>query len=84
MALARKRFSRRAGTEPVICHLNSDHRLKRNFLKGFAGDQINLIMAAVAFKFIKWMRALIYWLKKLKQIKMALKITGLRYNVVAA
>jgi len=30
----------------VIGHLKSDHRLKRNFLKGFEGDQINLLMAA--------------------------------------
>ena len=48
MALARKRFRRRAGIEPIIGHLKSDHRLKRNFLKGFAGDQINLLMAAAA------------------------------------
>ena len=31
MALARKRFRRRAGIEPLIGHLKSDHRLKRNF-----------------------------------------------------
>ena len=80
MALARKRFRRRAGIEPVIGHLKSDHRLKRNFLKGFAGDQINLIMAAAAFNFKKWMREVIFWLKKLKQIKMALETSFLRYN----
>ena len=60
--LARKRFRRRAGIEPVIGHLKSDHRLKRNFLKGFEGDQINLIMAAAAFNFRKWVRAIIFWL----------------------
>ena len=43
-------------------HLKSDHRLKRNFLKGFEGDQINLIMAAAAFNFRKWVRAIIFWL----------------------
>lgn len=64
-ALARKRFRRRAGIEPVIGHLKSDHRLKRNFLKGFAGDQINLLMAAAAFNFRKWMRAYIFCLKSL-------------------
>ncbi len=64
MAMARKRFRRRAGIEPVIGHLKSDHRLKRNFLKGFAGDQINLIMAAAAFNFKKWMREVIFWIKK--------------------
>lgn len=60
--LARKRFRRRAGIEPVIGHLKSDHRLKRNFLKGFDGDQINLLMAAAAYNFRKWMREVIFWL----------------------
>jgi len=63
MALARKRFRRRAGIEPVIGHLKSDHRLKRNFLKGFQGDQINLLMAAAAFNFKKWMREVLFWTK---------------------
>ncbi len=47
--LMRKRFRKRAGIEPVIGHLKSDHRLNRNYLKGFAGDQINVLMAAAAF-----------------------------------
>jgi IS5 family transposase len=63
--LARKRFRRRAGIEPVIGHLKSDHRLKRNFLKGFNGDQINLIMSAAAFNFRKWIREIIFWLLQL-------------------
>ena len=62
--LARKRFRRRAGIEPVIGHLKSDHRLKRNFLKGFEGDQINLLMAAAAFNFRKWMREVIFGLRQ--------------------
>lgn len=37
-AVMRKRFRKRAGIEPVIDHLKSDHRLNRNYLKGFAGD----------------------------------------------
>jgi len=53
---ARKRFRKRAGIEPVIGHLKSDYRLMRNFLKGQVGDQINLMMAAAAFNFKKWMR----------------------------
>lgn len=55
-ALMRKRFRKRAGIEPVIGHLKSDHRLDRNYLKGFEGDQINVLMAAAAFNFRKWMR----------------------------
>jgi IS5 family transposase len=54
--LMRKRFRKRAGIEPVIGHLKSDHRLNRNYLKGFAGDQMNVLLAAAAFNFKKWMR----------------------------
>jgi len=84
MDLARKRFRRRAGIEPVIGHLKSDHRLKRNFLKGFAGDQINLIMAAAAFNFKKWMREVVFWLKKLKQIIVELEKPLLKYRMAIA
>lgn len=68
IVLARKRFRRRAGIEPVIGHLKSDHRLKRNVLKGFAGAQINLMMAAAAFNFKKWMRQAIFWLQFMKAL----------------
>ncbi|MCF6206928.1 MAG: IS5 family transposase [Sulfurovum sp.] len=51
----RKKFRRRAAIEPVIGHLKSDHRLSRNYLKGFIGDEINLLLAAAAFNFKKWM-----------------------------
>ena len=54
--LMRKRFRKRAGIEPIIGHLKSDHRLNRSYLKGFKGDQINILMAAAAFNFKKWMR----------------------------
>lgn len=30
----RKKFCKRAGIEPVIGHLKSDHRMMRNYLKG--------------------------------------------------
>jgi len=80
MELARKRFRRRAGIEPIIGHLKSDHRLKRNFLKGFDGDQINLLMAAAAFNFKKWMREAIFWSHYLKIIWQALaREKNLRY-----
>jgi len=39
----------------IIGHLKSDHQLKLNVLKGFTGDQINLLTAAAAFNFKKWM-----------------------------
>ena len=80
--LARKRFRRRAGIEPVIGHLKSDHRLKRNFLKGFAGDQINLIMAAAAFNFKKWMREVIFWLQNFKQPKLLMEIIFSKHKLL--
>jgi hypothetical protein len=48
--------------------------LKRNFLKGFAGDQINLLMAAAAFNFRKWMREVTFWLKKRNTSRSTLRI----------
>lgn len=58
--LMRKRFRKRAGIEPVIGHLKSDHRLNRNYLKGFTGDQMNVLLAAAAFNFKKWMRLFLF------------------------
>jgi len=58
----RKRFRKRAGIEGIIGHLKADHRLGRNFLSGFLGDEINLLMAAAAFNFRKWLRKFSFWL----------------------
>ena len=54
----RKRFRRRAAIEPVITHLKHDFGLYVVFLKGFQGDQLNLMLAAAAWNFRKWMRGL--------------------------
>jgi|HubBroStandDraft_1064217.scaffolds.fasta_scaffold118933_2 IS5 family transposase len=51
----RQRFRRRCAIEPVIGHLKSDYRLARNYLKGFAGDACNLLLAAAAWNFKKWL-----------------------------
>lgn len=61
--LMRKRFRKRAGIEPVIGHLKSDHRLNKNYFKGFEGDQMNVLMAAAAFNFRKWMRLFLLSIK---------------------
>lgn len=53
--LMRQRFRRRCAIEPVIGHLKSDYRLDRNYLKGFAGDTRNLLLAAAAWNFKKWL-----------------------------
>ena len=58
----RKKFRRRAAIEPIIGHLKSDHRLARNYLKGFIGDEINLLLAAAAFNLQKWMNRFLWWI----------------------
>lgn len=60
--IARERFRRRAGIEPIIGHLKQDHRMARNYLKGVLGDAINLFMAAAAYNFRKWIRKLGHFL----------------------
>jgi IS5 family transposase len=56
-AKMRARFRRRAAIEPVISHLKHQYRLVRCFLKGFVGDQVNLLLAAAAWNLQKWLRA---------------------------
>jgi IS5 family transposase len=65
----RQRFRRRAAIEPVISHLKHDCRLMRCFLKGFIGDSINLMLAAAAWNFRKWMRECAsFWLWLLRSL----------------
>jgi IS5 family transposase len=53
---ARKSFGRRSAIEPVIGHMKADFRMAKNYLKGVAGDIINLFLAAAAFNFKKLMK----------------------------
>jgi transposase, IS5 family len=54
-----KRLQRlRAHIEPVIGHLKTDHRLDRCRYKGFAGDQMNMSWAVLAWNTKKWGRLL--------------------------
>lgn len=63
-ARMRARFRRRAAIEPVISHLKHQYRLARCFLKGFVGDQVNLLLAAAAWNLRKWLRAAaLFWLQ---------------------
>jgi IS5 family transposase len=62
-AKQRARFRRRAAIEPLISHLKHQYRLIRCFLKGFVGDQMNLLLAAAAWNLKKWLRrAALFWL----------------------
>ena len=69
----RKKFRRRAAIEPIIGHVKSDHRMQRNYLKGFIGDEINLLLAASAFNLKKWMNnflAVIFTVKLLAVVSL--------------
>jgi IS5 family transposase len=73
----KKRFRRRTAIEPLIGHLKSDYRLARNYLKGFAGDQINLLLAATAWNLRKWMRlAAAFWRQLLSLLKLLLNLSS--------
>ena len=52
----RRDMKTRSAIEPIIGHVKQDHRLGRNFLKGIAGDKINVLMAAAAFNFKRFIR----------------------------
>ena len=58
----KKRLRSRSAIEPVIGHIKSDHRMGRNFLLGFQGDQINALMAGCAFNMKKILRAVLFYL----------------------
>jgi transposase, IS5 family len=45
----RREMRRRAAIEPVIGHLQGDHRMGRNYLKGYAGDRANAVLAAAGY-----------------------------------
>lgn len=68
-AKIRARFRRRAAIEPVISHLKHQYRLMRCFLKGFVGDQLNLLLAAAAWNLKKWLRRVaLFWLQLIRLI----------------
>jgi Transposase domain (DUF772)/Transposase DDE domain len=53
----RREMRRRSAVEPVIGHLKDDHRMRRNHLKGRAGDRTNAVLAAAGYNFsllLRW------------------------------
>ena len=54
---AKAKFRRRSAVEAIISHVKHDFRMLRNYLEGITGDKLNLLLAAAAFNFKKWMRA---------------------------
>lgn len=54
----RKKFRSRAGIEPIIGHLKTDHRMAQNYLLDECGIQINALMACSAWNLKKLMEIL--------------------------
>jgi transposase, IS5 family len=71
----RAKCRRRAAIQPIIGHLKSNYRLAINYLKGVAGDEINLLMAACAWNLRKWM------ILALEALFCCLKRWGIAVNV---
>jgi len=46
----------RSGIEPIIGHLQEEHKLKKNYLLGKTGDKINALFAGTAFNLRKIIR----------------------------
>lgn len=58
----RKKMRKRAGIEPIIGHLKSDHRMFKCFLAGVIGDANNMLLAAIGFNFKKRLNHLFLFL----------------------
>ena len=55
----RRWLKRRQAIEPVIGHLKDEHGMRRCWLKGQTGDELNAVLAAAGFN-IRWlMRAIV-------------------------
>lgn len=52
----RKLCKSRSAIEPIIGHMKTDHRMGRNYLKGFQGDEINALLAGAALNMKSWIR----------------------------
>jgi IS5 family transposase len=74
----RRRFRRRAGIEPIIGHLKTDHRLGQNYLSGEESPQINAYLAAAGWNLKKWMEQWVRDGKKLHHFAWSI-LTG-RYH----
>ena len=56
----KKRRRRRSAVEPKIGHLKTDNRMRRCFLKGLAGDAVNVVLAAAGSNLLKLLGAIAF------------------------
>jgi hypothetical protein len=54
----RPEMQRTAAVEPVIGHVKSDHRMRRNYFQGREGDRASAVLAAAGYNFGPLLRCL--------------------------
>lgn len=69
----KKELKRRSVIEPVIGHVKHEHRLGRNYLRGWLGDKANALLAATGYNF----RLILNWLRDLFLLILVLIFSGL-------
>lgn len=70
----KKELKRRSVIEPIIGHVKHEHRLGRNYLRGWLGDKANALLAAAGYNF----RLILNWLRDLFLFIFAWLLTGLK------
>lgn len=71
----RRLIRMRARIEPVIGHLKSGFRLCRNFLHGWLGDELNVLLAAAGWNLRKLLRFLCAWYQATERVVLAALFT---------
>jgi IS5 family transposase len=72
----RRLIRRRARIEPVIGHLKSGYRLCRNYLHGWEGDELNVLLAAAGWNLRKLLRFLCVLPQTVAGMFMAVLLVG--------
>jgi IS5 family transposase len=67
----KKELKRRSVIEPIIGHVKHEHRLGRNYLRGWVGDKANALLAAAGYNF----RLILSWLRDLFLFILAMALT---------
>ena len=75
----RRLMRKRARIEPVIGHLKSGFRLCRNFLHGWEGDELNILLAAAGWNLRKLLRFLAAYAQaafEMLEVLLTVTVTG--------
>jgi hypothetical protein len=76
-------MKRHAAIEPIIGHVNPDHRMNRNYLKDNNGNHNNAILTASAYnirKLIRWFYCTLIKLQKLANQNLNKQMDWLKSN----